>query len=162
MDSCLRALGTGLLLCAWVGIGAAQEPVRIGVLLPYTGVYAVQAQDNTRGLFVKDYETAHGSLPSRYSETGYTGAQLIVRAVQLLAGDLKDRDAVVGALRKAAGQIESPRGPVKLDKYGQVIPTIYITRTERKEGKLVNSVVDEIPNVTQESTWGWWMKDAAK
>jgi branched-chain amino acid transport system substrate-binding protein len=127
-----------------------------------TGAYTSQLTNPANVKFVKDYETAHGSLPSRYSETGYTGAQLIVRAVQLLAGDLKDRDAVVAALRKAAGQIESPRGPVKLDKYGQVIPTIYITRTERKAGKLVNSVVDEIPNVTQESTWGWWMKDAGK
>jgi branched-chain amino acid transport system substrate-binding protein len=132
----------------------------LGVLT--TGAYTSQLAIPANTKFVKDYEAAYGSSPSRYSETGYTGAQLIVRAVQLLAGDLKDRDAVVGALRKAAGQIESPRGPVRLDRYGQVVPTIYITRTERKEGKLVNSVVDEIANVTQESTWGWWMKDQAR
>jgi len=87
------------------------------------------------------------------------GTQLIVKAVQLLKGDLKNRDAVVRALKEAAGQIESPRGPMQLDKYGQVIPTLYVTRTERKGGRLVNVVVDEIPNVTQESTWGWWMRD---
>ena len=49
MLSCLWAFGTGLLGWAWVGVGSAQEPVKIGVLLPYTGVIAVQAQDNTRG-----------------------------------------------------------------------------------------------------------------
>jgi branched-chain amino acid transport system substrate-binding protein len=127
-----------------------------------TGAYTSQLTNPANVRFVKDYEAAYGAPPSRYSETGYTGAQLIVRAVQLLAGDLKERDAVVAALRKAAGQIESPRGPVTLDKYGQVIPTIYVTRTERKGGRLVNTVIDEIPNVTQESTWGWWMKEVGK
>ncbi len=126
------------------------------------GAYTSQLNNPANAKFVKEYEAAHGILPSRYSETGYTGAQIIVKAVQLLKGDLKDREAVVRALREAAGQIESPRGPVKLDKYGQMIPTMYIMRAERKGGRLVNTVVDEIPNVTQESTWGWWMKDAAK
>ena len=123
------------------------------------GAYTSQLQTPTNMKFVKEYEAAHGILPSRYSVTGYMGAQLIVKAVQSLKGDLKNRDAVVRALKEAAGQIESPRGPMQLDKYGQVIPTLYMTRTERKGGRLVNVVIDEIPNVTQESTWGWWMKD---
>jgi len=123
------------------------------------GAYTSQLTTPANVKFAKEYEAAHGILPSRYSVTGYMGAQLIVKAVQLLKGDLKNRDAVVRALKEAAGQIESPRGPMQLDKYGQVIPTLYVTRTERKGGRLVNVVVDEIPNVTQESTWGWWMRD---
>jgi len=126
------------------------------------GAYTSQLTNPANGKFVKDYEAAHAILPSRYSETGYTGAQLIVKTIELLKGDLRNREAAVRALREAAGQIESPRGALKLDKYGQVIPTMYITRTERKGGRLVNTVVDEIPNVTQESTWGWWMKEAPK
>lgn len=126
------------------------------------GAYTSQLNNPANVKFVKDYEAAHGILPSRYSETGYTGAQVIVKAIQLLKGDLKNKDAVVRALREAAGQIESPRGAVKVDKYGQVIPTMYITRTERKGARLVNVIVDEVPNVTQESTWSWWMKDVAK
>ncbi|MBI1894207.1 MAG: ABC transporter substrate-binding protein, partial [Candidatus Rokubacteria bacterium] len=122
------------------------------------GAYTSQLQTPANVKFVREYEAAHGILPSRYSATGYIGAQLIGKAVQLLRGDLKNRGAVVRALKEAAGQIESPRGPVQLDKYGQVIPTLYMTRTERKGQRLVNVVVDEIPNVTQESTWDWWMK----
>ena len=126
------------------------------------GAYTSQLSNPANTKFVKEYETAYGILPSRYSETGYTGAQLIVKAAESLKGDLKNPDAVVRAVKDAAGQIESPRGPVRLDKYGQVIPTMYITRTERKGGRLVNVVLHEIQNVTQESTWGWWLKDAAK
>jgi len=112
--------------------------------------------------FVKDYEAVHGILPSRYSETGYTGAQLIVQAINSLKGDLRNKERILSALKEAAGQIRSPRGVVQFDKYNQVIPTMYITKTERKGGRLVNSVMDTIPNVTQESTWGWWMKGASK
>ena len=100
--------------------------------------------------------------PSRYSETGYTGAQLIVKAVEMLEGDLRQRDAVVRALRDGAEHIDSPRGQVRFDKDGQVILTMYIPRTEKKGGKLVNAIIDQIAHVTQESTWGWWLKDMTK
>jgi len=122
------------------------------------GAYTSQLGNAANQKFVKEYEAAYKILPSRYSETGYTAAQLIVKALQLLKGDLGNRDAVVRALRQAAGEIESPRGALRLDRYGQVVPTMYITRAERKGARIVNTVIDEIPNVTQESTWGWWMK----
>ena len=126
------------------------------------GLYTPQLTVPANAKFLRDYEAAYGAGPSRYSETGYTGAQLIVKGIQLLKGDVKNREAVVRAMREGAGQIESPRGPVKFDKYGQVIPTIYITRAEKKGAKVVNAIIAEIPEVTQESTWGWWLKDAAK
>lgn len=122
------------------------------------GAYTSQLGNAANQKFVEEYEAAYKILPSRYSETGYTAAQLIVKALQLLKGDLGNRDAVVRALRQAAGEIESPRGALRLYRYGQVVPTMYITRAERKGARIVNTVIDEIPNVTQESTWGWWMK----
>lgn len=126
------------------------------------GLYTSQLGNPTNLRFAREYEAAHGIPPSRYSETGYTGAQLIVQAINALGGDLSNRDAVLRALREAAAQIDSPRGQVRFDQYRQVIPTMYVTRVERKGGRLVNAVIDEIPNVTQESTWGWWIKDLPK
>lgn len=126
------------------------------------GLYTSQQTNPANAKFVVDYETAHGISPSRYSETGYTGAQLIVKAIQLLKGDLRDRDVVVRALRDGAGQIDSPRGQVRFDRYGQVIPTMYITRTEKRGGRLVNVIIDQIAHVTQESTWGWWLKETTR
>ena len=123
------------------------------------GLYTPQLPVPANVKFLRDYEAAYGAVPSRYSETGYTGAQLIVKGIQLLKGDVKNREAVVRAIREGAGQIESPRGRVTFDKYGQVIPTIYISRAEKKGGKTVNTIIDQVPDVTQESTWGWWLKD---
>jgi len=31
-------------------------------------------------------------------------------------------------------------------------------KVERRGGRLVNAIVDEIPNVSQEATWKWWQK----
>jgi hypothetical protein len=42
------------------------------------------------------------------------------------------------------------------DQYRQAITPIYITRTGMAGGRIVNVVIDEIPAVSQEATWGWW------
>lgn len=39
-----------------------------------------------------------------------------------------------------------------------LITPIYITRTERQGGRIVNAVIDKIPDVSQEATWEWWNK----
>jgi hypothetical protein len=45
---------------------------------------------------------------------------------------------------------------MQFDAYGQAISPIYITRTEKQAGRIVNVVIDEIPAVSQEAVWGWW------
>ncbi len=126
------------------------------------GLYTPQLTLPANVKFVREYESAYGETPSRYSETGYTGAELIVKGIDLLRGDVRNREAVVRAIREGAGRIVSPRGPVKFDQYGQVIPTIYITRAEKKGGRVVNAIIAQVPEVTQESTWGWWLKAPAR
>jgi len=42
-------LCVGILAAIWANVSFAQEEVKVGVLLPYTGVLQIQAQDNTRG-----------------------------------------------------------------------------------------------------------------
>jgi len=38
---------------------------------------------------------------------------------------------------------------VSFDKYGNVVGNIYIRKVEKKDGKLVNSVIKTYPNVSQ-------------
>jgi hypothetical protein len=64
------------------------------------------------------------------------------------------RDVLANALPR----IKLPRGPMRFDAYRQAIIPIYITRTERKGGRIVNVVIDKIPDVSQEATWAWWNK----
>jgi branched-chain amino acid transport system substrate-binding protein len=108
--------------------------------------------------FVRDYEQAHRTWPSRYSESGWDTAMLITTAIETVKGDLSDRAKVREALRTALPKLKPPRGPLEFDAYRQVISPIFVTRTEKQGGRIVNAIVDRIPAVSQEATWGWWNK----
>lgn len=130
-----------------------------------TGSYSatVDTQDNHQ--FVRDYEAAYNSRPSRYSECGWVAAALITTAVHDLNGALSDPARTRAALKTALAKIRPPRGTMEFDRYGQAITPIYITRTEEQFGRVMNVVIDTLPAVTQEQTWGWWNRtsqDAAK
>jgi len=108
---------------------------------------------------VADYERRNsGAWPTRYSELGHTSPQLVIAAVESLKGELGDKTQLRDALRAAITRIRPPRGPVQFDVYQRVITTVYVIRIERRAGRLVNAIVDEIPNGSQEATWKWWQK----
>jgi len=71
---------------------------------------------------------------------------------------MKDCSRVRDALANALPRIKPPRGPMRFDAYQQAITPIYITRTELQAGRIVNVVIDKIPDVSQAATWGWWNK----
>ena len=122
------------------------------------GSYTAALDTPVNRTFVAEYEQRHKIWPTRYSEQGYTSAQLVTLALESLRGDLRDRAAVREALRKAIGQVKAPRGAVAFDQYNQLVTDEYILRVERQGGRLVNAILDRIPAVTQEATWTWWKK----
>ena len=122
------------------------------------GAYSAAIETPENKQFVLDYEAAHQSRPSRYSECGWDAAAIIATALDALTGDLSDRTRVRDALKNALPAIRPPRGPMRFDAYRQAISPIYITRTEKQGGRMVNLVIDKIPDVSQEATWGWWNK----
>jgi branched-chain amino acid transport system substrate-binding protein len=128
----------------------------VGILT--VGGYSAALDTPENKAFVRDYEQAYRSWPSRYSEAGWVSAALVTTAVDALQGDLGDRQRVRDTLRNALPRIKAPRGPVEFDAYRQVISTVYITRAERQGRRVVNAIVDRIPAVSQEATWGWWYR----
>ena len=52
-------------------------------------------------------------------------------------------------------KVNTCRGPVSFDSYGNVIGNVYIRKVVRKEGRLVNSIIKTYPNVSQ-----FWTYDA--
>jgi branched-chain amino acid transport system substrate-binding protein len=57
-------------------------------------------------------------------------------------------DEVVKALQSVQLK-ETPRGPLKLDAYGNPIENVYIRKVERVGGELQNSVIYTYPEVSQ-------------
>ncbi len=98
--------------------------------------------------FAKAFEARAGKVPSYYGETCYTNARWITEAIKAINGKVEDREQFLAALRKVELK-DFPRGPVKIDAWGNPIQNIYVRKVERVGGKLQNSVVATFPAVSQ-------------
>jgi branched-chain amino acid transport system substrate-binding protein len=75
-------------------------------------------------------------------------------AMQAVGGRIEDKPAFMKALR--AVKVDTARGPVAFDQYGNIVGNVYIRKVERKEGRLVNAVIHTYPDVSQ-----FWTYDPA-
>lgn len=90
----------------------------------------------------------------------YSAGRWIIEAATQLEGRVEDRERFLGAIRRASERLEDPRGPMKIDPYGNPTQNIYIVRVERAGGKLQNSVIHTYPMVSQ--FWSWKPEDFLK
>ena len=119
----------------------------LGVVTPLIYSGALETPANRR--FVKEYRARFGKVPSYFSETNYTSGRWINEAVKALGGNVEDREKLLTALRKVE-IADAPRGPVRLDTYGNPIQNVYFRKVERnREGELQNTVIVTVPAVSQ-------------
>jgi len=122
------------------------------------GHYSAALDTPENRAFVREYEARYNAWPTRYAELGYVSAQLVGAAIEALKGEVSDKAALRDAIRNAATKIQPPRGPIRFDRYHQVITDVYVMKVERQGNRLVNAIVDRIPNTSQEESWKWWNK----
>ena len=65
-------------------------------------------------------------------------------------------DRVVRPPDGAVQLADTPQGPIRLDAYGNPIVNVYIRRVERRDGRLMNVVIDTYRDVSQ-----FWKYDPA-
>jgi branched-chain amino acid transport system substrate-binding protein len=118
----------------------------IGGITPLIYSAALDIPANTR--FVKEYRAKYGKVPSYFSETCYTSMRWINEAAQAVGGNVEDREPFLEALRKVE-IADAPRGPIKLDAYGNPIQNIYVRKVEKIGGELWNTVIHTFPAVSQ-------------
>ncbi len=118
----------------------------IGTITPLIYSAAIDTPVNKR--FVKEYRAKFGKVPSYYSETCYTTGRWINEAAKAIGGNVEDHEKLLAALRSVEIP-DAPRGPIKLDAYGNPIQSIYVRKVEKKEGELWNTVVHTFPAVSQ-------------
>jgi branched-chain amino acid transport system substrate-binding protein len=87
--------------------------------------------------------------PSYFHAVMYSAGRWILEAVKSLDGNVEDRDRLLAALRKASETTEDPRGPIKLDEYGNPTENVYIVKVERAGGRLQNTIIHTYPMVSQ-------------
>jgi branched-chain amino acid transport system substrate-binding protein len=99
--------------------------------------------------FANDYDAAYGVYPSYYSEAGYTKAEILVKALQSLHGDVTSETALAKAMQQVS--ITAPRGPVSLNTAaGSPVENEYICKVEMVHGTMRN-----VPIVTYPSVQPW-------
>jgi len=118
----------------------------IGVISAHHYSASLDTPANRR--FRAAFEKAYNRLPSFYSENCYTGARVISEAVKAIGGNVEDRAVFMAALRKVE-ITDAPRGPIKLDAFGNPTQNIYIRKVERVGGALQNTVIYTYPAVGQ-------------
>jgi branched-chain amino acid transport system substrate-binding protein len=118
----------------------------LGIVTPLMYSAALDTPVNKR--FVAEYRRRYGKIPSYFSETCYTSGRWINEAARLIGGNVEDREKFMAAFRKVEIP-DAPRGPVKLDAWGNPIQNIYVRKVERKGGDLQNTVIHTFPAVSQ-------------
>jgi branched-chain amino acid transport system substrate-binding protein len=99
--------------------------------------------------FANDYDAAYGEYPSYYSEAGYTKAEILVKALQSLHGEVISETALARAMQQVS--ISAPRGPVSLSPVTwSPVENEYICKVE-----MVGSSLRNVPIVTYPDVQPW-------
>jgi branched-chain amino acid transport system substrate-binding protein len=110
--------------------------------------------------FVKKYRAKYGKVPSYYSESNYTTAQMIHEVIKNNKGKFPGAEPFVKQL--AALKVDTIRGPVTIDEMRNPVQNIYIKKVEKKKmfgydkDELWNTVIKTYTNVGQ---FGEYKKD---
>jgi branched-chain amino acid transport system substrate-binding protein len=123
----------------------ATGDVALGLVTSHHYSYAHNSPKNQK--FVKDFAVEFGGKlrPSYFAVTAYDAMEAIELALAKTQGD-SSGDKVMEALKGM--KFESPRGPVEIDPATRdIVQTVYIRRTERVKGELVNVEFDKFERV---------------
>jgi len=120
--------------------------------------YSAALDTPKNAAFVKKYREKYGKVPSYFSETNYTTAQMIHEVMKKTGGKWPGSDEFVKQM--ASLKLDTPRGPVSFDEFRNPIQNIYIKKVEKKKmfgydkDELWNTVIKTYTNVGQFGKYG--------
>ena len=120
--------------------------------------YSAALETPKNETFVKAYRAKYGKVPSYYSESNYTTAEMIDEAIKKSGGKYPGAEEFIKTM--LALKIDAVRGPVSFDDMRNPVQNIYIKKVEKKKlfgydkDELWNTVVKTYPDVSQFWTYG--------
>lgn len=144
LEGRIPLLGTGTLTDEHILFQEGDLAKGIITALHYSAALTTPANRD----FVRAYVKAYNRVPSYYSEGTYTGALFIIRGLEAVGGNVENRAAFVAAVRRVVLP-DAPRGPVRLDAWGNPIENVYIRRVDIVNGEPQNTVIHTYPQVSQ-------------
>jgi branched-chain amino acid transport system substrate-binding protein len=119
----------------------AQQDAALGF---FGGANWAPSLDNPQNkAFVAAYEKEYGAVPGSYAFQAYDAAQLIDSAVGAVKGNLADKDALRGALKKA--NFKSLRGKFTFNNNHYPIQDFYLVKVaKRPDGKYQTEIAQKV------------------
>jgi branched-chain amino acid transport system substrate-binding protein len=118
--------------------------------------YSAELDTPENKRFVQAVLAEYKVIPGFYTAGTYVAGMYVEAALEAVKGKFEDKDAFVRALHNVR-LARSPMGPIRIDEYGKPVLNIYVRKVERKDGRLVNTIVETFPEVTQ-----FWTFDPKK
>ena len=125
----------------------------LGVITAATYSAAIDTPTNRK--WVQAMRAAYKDDPGYCTIGGYLGVLFVEAGLKGAGGRIEDKAAFMKALR-AVQLPDTPQGPIRLDAYGNPVVNVYIRRVERRDGRLMNVVIDTYRDVSQ-----FWKYDPA-
>jgi branched-chain amino acid transport system substrate-binding protein len=119
-----------------------------------TSWYSAEVDNKANQSFAPAFRKQNKYDPGYYAASTYVAGEVLEAALKTISGQPHDKKALMAAIR--ASNVETVRGLVKFDEYGNVVGNTYIRKVERKDGRLVNAVTKTYPDVSQ-----FWTYDKA-
>ena len=120
--------------------------------------YSAALETPKNEAFVKKYRSLYGKVPSYFSESNYTTAEMIDQTMKKSKGKWPGSEAFIKTF--VSLKIDAVRGPVSFDDMRNPVQNIYIKKVEKKEmfgydkPELWNTVIKTYPAVSQFWTYG--------
>jgi branched-chain amino acid transport system substrate-binding protein len=120
--------------------------------------YSAALDTPKNAAFVKAYRAKYNKVPSYFSESNYTTAQLIDDVMKKTGGKWPGPEQFVATM--AGLKIDAVRGPVSFDEFRNPVQNIYVKKVEKKKmfgydkDELWNTVIKTYPAVGQFWSYG--------
>src|SRR3954463_9008090 len=109
--------------------------------------YSAELANPVNARFAPAFRKAFNYVPGFYAAATYSNGSVLEAALNAVKGNVANKEALMAALKKT--DVQTARGAVRFDEYGNVVGDVYIRQVVRKDGRLVNAVVKTYPNVSQ-------------
>ena len=109
--------------------------------------YSAEIENAINKKFAANFRVDWSYDPGFYAAATYVEAAVLEATLNALKGNIEDKPSFMKTVRNI--KVDTARGPVSFDRYGNVVGNIYIRKVERKDGRLVNRVIHTYPNVSQ-------------
>ena len=90
------------------------------------------------------YAVRYKLQPDVYAVQGYDAAQILAAGLNAVKGDVRNRDAMLTAMRKAS--IDSPRGKYTLAAAGNPVQDFYIREAKGRDNAMTGIAVKVLPD----------------